>query len=458
VLYTIGSVEIRRADTVVAAQRGTTLEQRDQIVVGPKSRAQLRLADGALVALQPASTLVIEQFAAPTSEQGFGSSVLSLVRGGLRTITGLIGKRGGDTYRVNTTVATIGVRGTDYRIALCQGDCGATPDGLYLGVSDGGIVVSNGAGELVLTDNEYAWVPNSNSAPQRLLAPPQILETVLGDGTGPGGQGEGNIGAGPDGDEDCHCTLADNEPGYRDIVVPGRLLGADGQLAVAHTTSSASVSPIAVGAGISPVPPANLVATGELTSFRALTGSGVQGFQADADTEVVNLGFDPATQMRWGRWTQSAQIGGATVNLANRDLHWIAGPDTGALFALPITGSASYDLVGNTNPTDNLGHVGFLGSATLTANFTNQTVSNTLSLTINDQTWNAAGTASLHSPLPLFGGNYSSVTVGQSQGTGSFAGFFVAGPGGLPDGAGLTYNLNNGGTTVSGAAAFGARP
>ena len=46
--------------------------------------------------------------------------------------------------------------------------------------------------------------------------------------------------------------------------------------------------------------------------------------------------------------------------------------------ALPITGSANYTLIGNTDPTDGNGNVGFLGSATLQADFTNQTVSSTL--------------------------------------------------------------------------------
>lgn len=463
VLYTVGPVELHRAGQTIAAQRGTTLEPGDQIVVGAKSRAQLRMSDGALIALQPSSTLAIDQFsytsAAPASASSqIGSSVLRLLKGGLRTITGLIGKRAGDTYQVNTTVATIGVRGTDYRMALCQGDCAATPDGLYIGVSDGSVVVSNGAGELVLADDEFAWVGSSDSAPQRLLAPPSVLETVL-DGQGGGPPFEGEIAGGPGGPDDCHCTLDENDPGYHDVVIPDKLLGSQGDLLVAHSTSSPSVAPVGVGAGVIPNPPGNVDDAGHLTSFQGLTGSGPQAFQLGGGV-VSNVGFDPETGMRWGRWSETVQIAGSPVNLDNHDLHWITGAQTDAVFALPITGTANYDLVGNTNPTDNLGHVGFLGSASLSADFTNQTLTNSVNLTINDQVWSATGMASLHSPVPLFGGNYSTVTVGgQQQGTGSFAGFFVPGSGGqsLPAGAGLTYNLNNGGTTVNGAATFGAR-
>jgi hypothetical protein len=460
-LYVRGQVEIRRAGAVITGERGMPLEVRDEVAVGAQSRAQLRMADGALIALQPKSTLVIEQYtySVQQADDSLATSVLRLVKGGLRTITGLVGKRGTDSYKLNTTVATIGVRGTDYRIALCQGgDCGATPDGLYLGVSEGSIVVSNGAGELVLLNDEFAYVESSGSPPQRLLQPPQILETVLDKGGGPDGAGNEYGDAGGPGEDDCHCDLAESEPGYRDTVVPGKLLTADGTLLVAHTTASSAVAPVSVGTGVVPGPPASIDDQGRLRSFQGLTGSGISAFQV-GEGPVVNVGFDPETQLRWGRWSETASIGGSLVDLSDRDLHWIAA-EAPSLFALPITGIATYDVVGNTNPTDNAGNIGTLGSASLSANFVSQTVTNSLSLSINNQVWTASGTASLNSPSPLFAGNYSTVTVnGAASGNGSFAGFFIAPAEGqaLPQGAGVSYNLNSGPTTVSGAAAFGRR-
>ena len=55
--------------------------------------------------------------------------------------------------------------------------------------------------------------------------------------------------------------------------------------------------------------------------------------------------------------------------------------------ALPVPATPSHTLIGKTAPTDNLGHVGFLGNASLTANFSNQTVVSTLDLGINNQVW-----------------------------------------------------------------------
>jgi hypothetical protein len=192
---------------------------------------------------------------------------------------------------------------------------------------------------------------------------------------------------------------------------------------------------------------------------------GLIGFLA-ADTQRVvfysigtaqnfNQGSDAATGLRWGRWHGGdAQVGGSALNLATGSLHWIYALAPSAP-VLPASGTASYALIGNTNPTDNFGRIGFLGSATLTANFTNQTVVSTLDVGINSQVWQASGSGSLFSGTPVFAGSYS-VTVNSAlgspvgTGSGSFTGFFTGGA----LGAGLSYSLGSGSTTVSGAAAF----
>jgi hypothetical protein len=46
-----------------------------------------------------------------------------LLKGGFRSVSGLIGKANHDDYRVSTPVATIGIRGTRYGARLCQGEC-----------------------------------------------------------------------------------------------------------------------------------------------------------------------------------------------------------------------------------------------------------------------------------------------------------------------------------------------
>ena len=80
---------------------------------------------------------------------------------------------------------------------------------------------------------------------------------------------------------------------------------------------------------------------------------------------------DAATGIRWGRWAERhGRCHGATGAPARSDisgeaLHWITGTGYGAAPAIPQTGTASYALVGNTNPTDTLGNVGTLGAREL---------------------------------------------------------------------------------------------
>jgi len=108
---------------IIAAQ-GTTLEVGDTVYTEKDSEARLRFSDGGQIALRPNSALNIQNYRFSEPEPQQDSLVMSLLRGGLRNITGLIGKRGNrEAYRMNAVVATIGVRGTDFIVRLCEADC-----------------------------------------------------------------------------------------------------------------------------------------------------------------------------------------------------------------------------------------------------------------------------------------------------------------------------------------------
>ena len=109
----------------------------------------------------PAAT---QAAAAPGSRAFF-----KLLKGGFRAVSGLIGKVDRNDYRVTTPVATIGIRGTDYLLVLCDEKCATDPvisdtvpegakieGGLVVGVVSGGVAVLNNAGkEASLTENQY---------------------------------------------------------------------------------------------------------------------------------------------------------------------------------------------------------------------------------------------------------------------------------------------------------------
>lgn len=126
----------------------------DLINSGVGSYVNLKFADGAFFLLRPETRFVIEQYqyqaktaatppaentastaptkpaalsplvtAAQTSESSGSRAFFRLVKGGFRSVSGLIGKINRDDYRVATPVATIGIRGTRYSARICEGSC-----------------------------------------------------------------------------------------------------------------------------------------------------------------------------------------------------------------------------------------------------------------------------------------------------------------------------------------------
>lgn len=144
------SAETRRLDV------GSVVLGGDLIRTASDASVQIRYTDGALVSLNANSLYRVDDYAYAPGERGF----FSLLKGGLRTLTGLIGKGETAAYRINTPVATIGIRGTDYALRLCLDDCpSGFENGLYLSVFEGSIVAVNDVGEYLLKAGESAFIP-----------------------------------------------------------------------------------------------------------------------------------------------------------------------------------------------------------------------------------------------------------------------------------------------------------
>lgn len=178
--------------------RGSVVYEGEILATGPNSYLNIRFKDGGRVLLRPNSRFAITRFrfqgpeahaeaskqesssgSATQKESGGESAFFSLLKGGFRAISGLIGHVNHQNYRVRTPVATIGIRGTDYEARLCQGDCSdvspAAKNGLYTAVDKGGIVVANNAGQIVTAAGQFSYV-SGVSAPAVPLAlrPPAL--------------------------------------------------------------------------------------------------------------------------------------------------------------------------------------------------------------------------------------------------------------------------------------------
>ena len=124
--------------------------------------------DGGLLALRPNTTFKMLQY---QSTQDSKSVIdMSLVLGALRSITGWIGKLNPSAYRVTTSTATVGIRGTDHEVTVVEAGNGRDHPGTYDSVLEGATVVRSAQGELHLEAGQHGFAARDGQGSPRLLS------------------------------------------------------------------------------------------------------------------------------------------------------------------------------------------------------------------------------------------------------------------------------------------------
>ncbi len=135
--------------------------------------------------MRPGTQLTVSQYTFDQAKPKEDKVVMNMIKGGMRAVTGMIGKRGDqDSYKLMTNTAVVGIRGTTYECKICEGNCGSIPNGLYLFVVEGMIHVSNNAGSQSLSAGQYVYVETMTSIPKILPGNPGIDFTrpaIMGD-------------------------------------------------------------------------------------------------------------------------------------------------------------------------------------------------------------------------------------------------------------------------------------
>ena len=121
VAYTSGIVSIESASGAKRfAVAGSAIESGDTVGTAKGAEAVLLMADHARIYLKADSRFRIDDFRFGEADPKQNVSVSSLLRGGLRVISGLIGKQGNpEAYKLKTLTATIGIRGTEWSVLEC---------------------------------------------------------------------------------------------------------------------------------------------------------------------------------------------------------------------------------------------------------------------------------------------------------------------------------------------------
>ena len=187
VQYLSGTLSAQKPDgTVRVLAESSAVSVGDVITTQRDSYAQLRFSDGGQVTLRPETQVRIESYAYDEGRPERDSFAMQLFKGGLRSLTGLIGKRtqNRNAYRMVTSTATIGIRGTDYTaIDIPAPPAGQKPPpgslapGVYVTVADGAIAFISGGVEQPVGVGQAAFSSNFN-LPPRLIPPPPNLPQV----------------------------------------------------------------------------------------------------------------------------------------------------------------------------------------------------------------------------------------------------------------------------------------
>lgn len=180
VTHLSGTLSVRKPDgssKILAVK--SAVEEGDILATEAVTYARLKFSDGGEVVLRPNTQLKVESYRFEEAKPERDNVFMSLLKGGMRTVTGLIATRNRAKIAFQTPSATIGIRGTHFGALFCQGNCADVPtvsgtapvDGLHVDVAAGAISLTNAAGTVEFTAGQFAYLPNANTLPE--LVPPQ---------------------------------------------------------------------------------------------------------------------------------------------------------------------------------------------------------------------------------------------------------------------------------------------
>lgn len=391
-------VAITAAGVQRELSRGSELQPGDTIRTGDNARAQLRFSDGGMMSLQPKTDFRIDEYKYDGKLDGQERSFFSLIRGGLRTISGLIGHGNRDNYKVTTAVATIGIRGTEYSAVFTGGNDGI----LNLATGEGAVEICNAGGCAIVSSGESAIVTGNTPpkfTPVRPYLPPASVGTP--------------VSATP-----YSVAETRNDSGTLALLGADLQSGSDYAISWAFNQSGSYKHHFNNPATYATFEPGS-----KLVNF--------VGSDAYTPNEVKGA-FSIDGVIGWGSWSDGTYGSGTPFT----DLHYVVGKPTSASDLNNLSGmTATYALTGFTTPTSTLGALASNVKSDMQVDFSSgsTSVDVNLSMTLQGQTLSFSASG---------GGSGADFTASGSGALGSsvdMKGFFAGANAGH---AGLTYKID----------------
>jgi len=307
--------------------RRSPVYEGDTVLTGENGRVQIRFVDGTIMTLSPQTSFRVDEYRSQVRGDRDDAMTASLIKGGLRSVTGSITKRSPDAFKINTDVATIGIRGTHFNMDRIQ-------DGLFFGASLDNIEACNENGCLAVGDNfasKYGFVGldkkfvrlteeeaakytlASKAAGVRATA--QIVAALEAAAAGDGGGG-GRSGGGEDGFNEYFETINNVFQGIFGEFAPG-FSGT--------TTFNVDLARIGAGADVAFIDP---------SVFTLSSISWGSGITVDFDAASIGLGATKPVFF---------VTNGHTFAITSSPGGLVFGGDT---FALPVSGIYSNGSIG----------------------------------------------------------------------------------------------------------------
>ena len=155
-----------KAATGAAAPVGVARNQQvtpgTTVTTGPGAQTVIRFDDGHTVVLGENTEFRVNQYSFDKDRPQGDNIALQLLKGAMRSVSGLIVSRTRNSFALIVPQATIGIRGTDFMVALVNP--------AYLSVLQGTIGVSNAAGTAVFSAGANAIVASATTLAASIAA------------------------------------------------------------------------------------------------------------------------------------------------------------------------------------------------------------------------------------------------------------------------------------------------
>jgi hypothetical protein len=173
ILWAFGQVERVGADGVAKPlAKGDAVFEGDVIRSAAGSHAQLVMSDEALVAVRAESSVKLTKYSYHGAEDGTERAIIDLLKGGLRSVTGAIGRTNKDSYQLRNDMHVIGIRGTDHETYVNDA-------GIFSRVSVGGTYIQGPEGRVDVAPGQIAFASRRQDfAPLHLAHTPQFMQVA----------------------------------------------------------------------------------------------------------------------------------------------------------------------------------------------------------------------------------------------------------------------------------------